>query len=309
MPPIRRRTQQTGDRAVTATEGLLNEAGCAVNELVQNDYGFDLHVQLPTHVPEESDEGWQMTPLSVLVQVKGGTYVESGVRLRRDRWGDLLGSMTPVYVAAVPAEAKPWIAAVEELLPLGLEEIRGGSYRASPERESWAPAPFVSEALAGTLLGSPRQRRWWRRLQPDLDSGSAYDRGHALLRYLLDLEILIAIGGPTMQFEDFQECEENVRLVLSNEHRLLEALQRVGLVWIGEAGEVDLRIELAAYVSEGDFVEPSGQVTDEGVSGHNNLRMIGDRIALRYLAAPAVERFLEHFDWEIEYDDDARWGW
>jgi hypothetical protein len=53
MPPTRRRTQQTGDRAVTATEELLNEAGCAVNELVQNDYGFDLHVQLPAHVPRK----------------------------------------------------------------------------------------------------------------------------------------------------------------------------------------------------------------------------------------------------------------
>lgn len=308
MPPIRRRTQQTGDRAVTATEELLNEAGCAVNELVQNDYGFDLHVQLPAYVPEEGDEGWPMTPLSVLVQVKGGAYVDSGVRLRRDRWGDLLGSMTPVYVAAVPVEPKPWIAAVEELLPLGLDEIRGGSYVARPKRESWAPGPFVSEALAGALLGSPRLRRWWRRLQPDLESERQYDRGHALLRYLLDLEVLTAISGPTMQFEDFQECEENVRIALSNEHRLVEALQRLGLVRIGDAGEVDLQhVELAAYVSEGDFVEPSGLVTEEGVSGHNNLRMIGDTVALRYLAAPAIERFLEQFDWGAEYDDDAYW--
>jgi hypothetical protein len=309
MPPIRRRTQQTGDRAVTATEELLNEAGCAVNELVQNDYGFDLHVQLPAYVPEEGAEGWPMSPLSVLVQVKGGTYVEPGVRLRRDRWADLLGSMTPVYIAAVPAEAVPWIAAIEELLPLGLQQIRGGSYRASPNRESWAPAPFVSEALAGALLGSPRQRGWWRRLLPDLDRGTDFDRGHALMRYLLDLEVLIAISGPTMQFEQFQECEESVRVGLANEHRLLEALQRVGLVGIGDEGEVNLHVELAAYVPEGDFVEPSGQVTDEGVSGHNNLRMIGDRVALRYLAAPSIERFLEQFDWEAEYDDDASWRW
>jgi hypothetical protein len=152
MTAIRRRAHQTGDRAVIATEDFLNSAGCAVNQLVQNDYGFDLHVQLPSVVPADEADGWAMTSLSVLVQVKGGTYTEPGVRLRSDRWEQLLGSMTPVYVAAVPTSGEPWIALVEELLPFGIDGLRTKSHLAVPERKRWEAASFVPEAQAAALL-------------------------------------------------------------------------------------------------------------------------------------------------------------
>ena len=64
VPPIRKRSKSTADRAVRAVEDRLDEAGCAVNELVQNDYGFDLHVQLPDRLPEEADQAWPMSPYS-----------------------------------------------------------------------------------------------------------------------------------------------------------------------------------------------------------------------------------------------------
>ena len=300
MPPIRRRTKLLADRAVAATEEPLDEAGCAVNQLVENDYGFDLHVLLPTQVPEGYEDGWPMSPLSVLVQVKGGTYVESGVRLRRDRWEYLLGSMTPVYLAAVPATGQPWIAPVEELLPLGINSVRTASFAAAPRWKSWAPRPFVADALAGAMLGSSRLRAWWRLLQP-APSEYLYDWGHELLTYLLDLEVLAAISGPMMASDEFEECAERVREIVVNEHLLAEALIKLGLAY-RSTKELELDIDLAVYVPEGDFVEQSGRVTDAGVAGHNNLRTVGDAPA-RYLAAPAIERFLDEFDWEIEYDE------
>jgi hypothetical protein len=281
---------------------LLDTAGCAVNELVKNDYGFDLHVQLPESVPDDSDEGWPMSPLSVLIQVKGGTYVESGVRLRRDRWEYLLGSAAPVYVAAVPAESDRWIASVEELLPSGLETIRTGSFAAQPRRPSWTPKPFVADALASALLGTPRLRRWWRRLQPGFYDEEPHDRGHELLLYLLDLEILAAIDGPAMPTEAFHECAENVRALIENEHLLTEALEAAELAHRGRGGDIGLDIDLAVYVPESDFVEPSGIVTPAGIEGHNNLAALGNEVIMRRLTAAAIERFVWETDWD--YTDD-----
>lgn len=301
MPPIRRRTKLIADRAVRATEELLDEAGCAVNQLEENDYGFDLHVLLPTRVPEGYEDGWPMSPLSVLIQVKGGTYVDSGVRLRRDRWEYLLGSMNPVYLAAVPKKTSPWIASVEELLPRGIEQVKTGSFSAEPKRKSWAPEPFLVDALAGAMLGNTRLRRWWRQLQPDLDR-EPYDAGIALLTYLLDLEVLAGISGPTMSFEEFQECAERVREIVVNEHTLSEALIKIGLAHRSRVKDLELSVDLEVYVLERDFVDQSGQVTTAGIDGHNNLRAAGDAPA-RFLAAPAIERFLDDFDWEIEYDE------
>jgi hypothetical protein len=245
-----------------------------------------------------------MSPLSVLIQVKGGTYVESGVRLRRDRWEHLLGSMTPVYVAAVPAESEPWIASVEELLPLGLENVRAESFSAQPRQASWAAKPFVSDALASALLGSPRLRRWWRRLQPAFYDEEPYERGHELLLYLLDLEILVAIDGTTMSTEKFYECAENVRALVENEHLPIETLEAAELAYRGSTGEVSLSLDLAVYVPESEFIEPSGLVTDSGIAGHNNLAALGEKVILRRLTAPAIERFLAEFDWEYDYDWD-----
>jgi hypothetical protein len=305
VPPIRKRTKQTADRAVAAAEELLDDAGCAVNELTKNDYGFDLHVQLPDHVPDESEEGWPMSSLSALIQVKGGTYIESGVRLRRDRWEYLSGSMTPVYVAAVPEESEPWVASIEELLPLGLGSVQGDSFSAQPRQRSWAPKPFVSDALAGALLGSPRLRRWWRQLQPVLyDDDEPYDRGHELLRYLLDLEILVAIDGTTMSTATFYECEENVRALVANEHLLIEALEAAELVHRSDSGGLRLDVDLAVYVPESEFIEPSGLVTARGIEGHNNLSALGERVVLRRLTAPAIEKFLAEFDWDYQFDLD-----
>jgi hypothetical protein len=73
----------------------------------------------------------------VLVQVKGGAYVDSGVRLDVDRWEYLLASASPVYLAAVPAGKAPWIASVERLLPLGLEYAHTAIYEARPSRDTW----------------------------------------------------------------------------------------------------------------------------------------------------------------------------
>jgi hypothetical protein len=275
-----------------------------VNELIKNDYGFDLHVQLPDHVPDESEEGWPMSSLSVLIQVKGGTYTESGVRLRRDRWEYLSGSMTPVYVAAVPEESDPWVASVEELLPLGLESVQAQSFSALPRQRSWAAAPFVSDALAGALLGSPRLRRWWRQLQPAFYYEEPYERGHELLGYLLDLEILVAIDGTTMSTGTFYDCAEKVRALVENEHLLIEALEVAELVHRSHSGELSLAVDLAVYVPESEFIEPSGLVTPRGIEGHNNLAAVGEKVILRRLTAPAIERFLAEFEWEYDYDWD-----
>src|SRR4051794_17673553 len=143
MSPIRKRSKLTADRAVGAVEDFLNEAGCAVNELVQNDYGFDLNVQLPERMPEDTDDEWPMSPYTVLVQVKGGAYVSSGVRLSVERWTYLLSSMAPVYLAAVPESAPNWIASVEELLPTGVTYITTATYVAAPSAPSWSPKAFV----------------------------------------------------------------------------------------------------------------------------------------------------------------------
>jgi hypothetical protein len=139
---------------VGATQELLDEAGCAVNELTKNDYGYDLHVHLPEWLPDPSADAWPMSPHAALVQVKGGSYVDSGVRLSVDRWDYLRAAMTPVYLAAVPQNSNSWIASVEELLPAGGSEIRTGSYEARPAHPSWDPAAFVSEAVLGAQLGS-----------------------------------------------------------------------------------------------------------------------------------------------------------
>ena len=303
MPPIRKRTKQTGDHAVNVTQEMLDAAGCAVNELTANDYGFDLHVQLPEDMPDPDADGWAMSPYSVLVQVKGGTYVDGGVRLRTDRWAYLLGSMTPVYIAAVPAAKPSWIAAVDELLPLGVEYINTQSYETRPSAPRWDPAAFVSEALLGAKLGGPRLRRWWRQLQPNLGQEDPRRRGESLLLYLLDLAVLSAVSQGTMDVQDFDECAEKVRSMVETHHALSTALEEVGLVWISESAGLELALDLAVYVPEGEFVEQNGKATSEGITGHNNLIAVSEEMAALHLATPTINAFIA----SRQHDED--WAW
>lgn len=302
MPPIRRRTKRTGDHAVNVTQEMLDDAGCAVNALTTNDYGFDLLVQLPEDIPDPDADGWPMSPYSVLVQVKGGAYVESGVRLRTDRWEYLLGSMTPVYIAAVPESKPAWIAAVDELMPLGVEYITAQSYEVKPPAPRWDPAAFVSEALLAVKLGGPRLRRWWRQLQPNLSEPNPQRRGENLLLYLLDLAVLSAVGNGTMEVQDFGECAEKVRSMVETHHPLTASLEAVELVTLSDRTGLRLNTDLAVYVPEGEFVEQSGKVTAEGITGHNNLIAVSEEMALLHLATPTIHAFLAS-----RKDDDPDW--
>jgi hypothetical protein len=307
VPPIRRRTKTTADRAVNVTQDMLDDAGCAVNELTANDYGFDLHVQLPEDIPDPDVDGWPMSPYSVLVQVKGGAYVDSGVRLRVDRWEYLLGSMTPVYIAAVPASKSAWIAAVEELMPRGVDYITAQSHEAKPAAPRWDPGAFVSEALLGAKLGGPRLRRWWRQLQPNLAVPDPKRRGQNLVLYLLDLAILGAVTKDAMDVQDYDEIAEKVRSMVATHHPLAGALEEVGLVGVSDRSGLELRLDLAVYVPEREFVEHSGKVTSEGIAGHNNLIAVSEEMAILHLAMPTINAFLasrkdDDPDWSLELD-------
>ncbi len=305
MPPIRKRTKKTADHAVNKTEEMLGEAGCAVNELVQNDYGFDLHVQLPEEYPDIDADQWPMSPYSVLIQVKGGAYVRSGVRLDVDRWEYLLNSMSPVYIAAVPEATTAWIASVEELLPTGVEYIATQSFEVEPVHPSWDPKAFVSGALLNAKLGSPRLRRWWRQLQPDLSHPNPRERGHALLLFLLDLAVLQAISGATMDVSDFDECAEKAREMVAGQHQLVEALKALQLAH-ETSGGLEIDVDLPVYVPEGHFVEQSGRVTHDGLAGSNNLTALSGQVSLRHLATPTIESFLAGLDLD-EYDPEEYW--
>jgi hypothetical protein len=96
-----------------------------------------------------------------------------------------------------------------------------------------------------------------------------YDRGHALLVYLLHLEVLGMISGEMMDVEEFQDCVEGVRSVIQNHHLLVEALERLQLV--RGRDPVEIAIDLVVYAQEGEFVDQAGRVTEHGVVGHNNL--------------------------------------
>ena len=251
-----------------------------------------MHVQLPEEMPDTGAEGWAMSPYAVLVQVKGGAYVNSGVRLQVDRWAYLLASMTPVYVAAVPEADLPWIASVDRLLPRGVADIETQSYEARPTSPLWDPRAFLSEAQLGAKLGSPRLRRWWRGLQPYLDDDDPFDRAHELLLYLLDLAVLSVITGPTMDVQQFYESADKVRTMVATHHPLVAALSELELAYETETSGLELGVDLAVSVPEREFVEPSGKVTSEGVAGRNNLVTVSEEMSLIQLATPTIDLFL-----------------
>jgi hypothetical protein len=306
LRPIRKRSRVTADRAVAAVEELLNEGGCAVNELVKNDYGFDLHVQLPDHLPEETEDEWPMSPHSVLVQVKGGSYVSSGIRLDVDRWQYLLSSMAPVYLAAVPSATSKWIASVEELLPHGVTYIETATYSAAPRRASWSSKGFVTDALLASKLGNPRVRRWWRSMQPqvtvdeDPDPSEFREAGYELLIYILDLAILSLITSDTMEVDDFQRCADKAEDMIVSHHRLVAALEEVRLVHDAWGGRREVAVDLLVQVPESQFLEQTGRPTPEGIEGSNFLHSLSESVSLTELALPAIDRFLESME---RYED------
>jgi hypothetical protein len=319
LPPIRKRSRVTADRAVAAVEELLNDGGCAVNELVKNDYGFDLHVQLPGHVPEDEEDEWPMSPHSVLVQVKGGSYVTAGVRLDVDRWQYLLSSMVPVYVAAVPSEAPNWIASVEELLPNGVTNIETATYGAAPDRPLWSSHAFVTDALLAAKLGSPRVRRWWRSMQPEVtvheypDPIEFREAGYELLIHILDLSILSLITPEPMEVDAFQRCADKALDIVTGHHRLVAALEEVRLMYEGWGGRPEVAFDLLVQVPESQFLQQTGRPTPEGIEGGNFMHSLNESLSLTELALPAIDRFLESMaryeDPGDEYYDDYLHGY
>lgn len=295
MGPTRLKSHSTGDRAVAVTEEFLDAAGCVVNTLEKRDYGFDLHVQLPESVRVDGDESWTMSPYTINVQVKGGAYVDPGVRLDVERWKWLLASPSPIYLAAVPESEPRWIAAVEELWPRGLPELNHASAAARPERASWDAASFVTEALLGVKLATPRMRAWWRAMQPVFGYEEQAVDGLYLLRYLLDLAVLEQISGPAMDAYDYERCASRAMELASSHHRLWSALLDLNLVRDGPGGP-ECSLDLEIYVPEGDLVLADGTVTDAAFAGRNHIVSASGELALAHLALPTIEAFLASLD-------------
>jgi hypothetical protein len=146
---------------------LILDAGCAGNELTGSDYGFDIHVLLPDGYPAELRK-WTMSSQSVLVQVKGGSSFNSGVRLPRETWLSYARSPTPVYLAVIPATGDPWIELVNRLTsrleipePYEPRSGRTANERLAPDEGAriWNGRLFAEDAILHASLGTSFRRR------------------------------------------------------------------------------------------------------------------------------------------------------
>jgi hypothetical protein len=181
--PIRTRASVTGEKAVIAVLGLLVDAGCAVNELTRNDYGFDLHVLLPKRYPDRTSESWQLSGQQALVQVKGSERNLRRVPLRRQQVRFFASASVPTYVALSTPKGE-WIELIERLEPvravLGADPTEADEDRkaklmidAPGDRALWDPETFANDASLMASLGTARRR------MELLDLGTA-DRGSSL---------------------------------------------------------------------------------------------------------------------------------
>jgi hypothetical protein len=170
-------SQRIGDRSSVKAVEMLVDAGCAVNSLERSDVGFDLHVALPVSYPEPGRQSWEISPSAVLIQVKGGSEVNKGVRLPRQRWAEYLTQDAATYIAAIPTNAQPWIESVYALFPHDLSIHSGKRPVGRPDIPCWDPQTFVRDALVHAALPTPGDRLWWRRQLPAVDD---HDEAQAL---------------------------------------------------------------------------------------------------------------------------------
>jgi hypothetical protein len=221
----RSNSQRIGQRSAIEAMRLLIDAGCAVNSLAEDDVGYDLHAILPTEYPAENVRSWSMSDASVLVQVKGGRQVASGVSLSKERWLEYLAKAEPTFVAAIPS-GDPWIASVYELVPSGIEHFADGERIClSPTEPSWNAESFVGEALIYAAIGTPGDRRWWQAQLPQIVEDEA-EQAEEILSRLMELAILDAGSAPRAGQEvDLSSAESFVVDLLKENERTAAVLR------------------------------------------------------------------------------------
>jgi hypothetical protein len=212
MAKLRTASHKVGDEATLRTTAFLNKAGCAVNSLVANDYGFDLHVLLPENPPPHGSS-WIMSPSAVHVQVKGGRQVRSGVRLPTSVWRFYVDAPTPTYIAAAPRRGRDsWIESVDRLWRDAPQTTDDKFRTYKPATPRWDGAHFVLDAQRRALLGSPSIRSWWDDLSPDLsacaDESDIWDEVVAFVAEVHASE-LVGIHGPTIDEGTFAKSVES----------------------------------------------------------------------------------------------------
>jgi hypothetical protein len=246
---------------------LLLDAGCATNELTASDYGFDIHVLLPTRYPV-AETKWPMSSESVLVQVKGGKSFDSGVKLSRETWRFYLRSPVPVYLAVVPASGDPWIELVDRLVndleatdTFETPQQAKSSLRRQPSDDRrWDPQLFVEDAILQAKLGSRARRRqvldwarWREGADPELD-------------FLLTLaELAVAETG------DYTQIDSQVATYLDDLPGLVRFMQGGHKIGVGFHSAPDLsHLALAEHILDGEYLDGAGELESQA----NRLRSL-----------------------------------
>jgi hypothetical protein len=181
----RLRSRVTEDEAVQNTWSFLSRAGCVVNDLTRADYGYDMHVLLPSKVPGEQEASWEVGPQVVHIQVKGSSKGESAAVSAR-HLQMYLDATVPTYIAYWRGPLKrrgacQWIAAAEVLCAQGIPKS------AKPARQIWDEDWFIADATYRAGVVSPTARRSWETRMAALASstdGAGWTKGLAEIALL-----------------------------------------------------------------------------------------------------------------------------
>jgi hypothetical protein len=263
------------------------DAGCAVNELVADDYGFDVHVLLPERYPGDAPK-WPMSSQSALLQIKGGKSFDKGVRLTHAMWRFYLRSPTPTYLAVIPSSAAPWIELVDRLagaldvpaalLPEGDDE-RASRLQPEPGTEMWNAQLFIEDARLYAAADGRRARR-------DLLAWAGGSRGTGDV----DVEFLVTLAelafSRTGSYEALAaRVEEYVADPLPD---YVEILESRGDEYAGYLDDD----WLAERLSSDEFIAPGGGLSGEAMQLRALVDDLGESVTISDLVLSAHREHL-----------------